>query len=254
MWQCWHSWPFAHPWGFQNHAHGLQSPVPCSSDPADAIGAAANCGTLPAAATPGAPGSGDRGGAGGSDSAAAGDAGDGSDAAAAGDTRGDSSAGGTSWGTSTASALGWDEEGQSRPGGGASTAGSGTSTMAGIDDMVLVRDSSSELQPLFFLLSSSASHPPCSDASAAQGLVSRRAPSFAFRRALISPEEHMWQCWQSRPFWQPPAFQYQAQGLQQPVPCIKDPTEARGPCIQLPKSDGPCLESSECVADVESLA
>lgn len=32
-WQYWHAWPFLQPSAFQNHAHGLQAPVPCSMDP-----------------------------------------------------------------------------------------------------------------------------------------------------------------------------------------------------------------------------
>mmetsp|Transcript_115139 Transcript_115139/g.326197 ORF Transcript_115139/g.326197 Transcript_115139/m.326197 type:complete len:263 (+) Transcript_115139:975-1763(+) len=32
-WQCRHASPFPHPWGFQNHAHGRHSPVPCLADP-----------------------------------------------------------------------------------------------------------------------------------------------------------------------------------------------------------------------------
>jgi len=34
-WQCWQSTPFPQPCAFQNHAQGLQCPVPWSSDPVD---------------------------------------------------------------------------------------------------------------------------------------------------------------------------------------------------------------------------
>mmetsp|Transcript_54445 Transcript_54445/g.155049 ORF Transcript_54445/g.155049 Transcript_54445/m.155049 type:complete len:283 (+) Transcript_54445:764-1612(+) len=58
------------------------------------------------------------------------------------------------------------------------------------------------------------------------GREHRRAPALALRRAFSSPSKHMWQWRQLRPFRQPPRFQNQAQGLQEPVPCRIEPTDA----------------------------